>query len=63
MSRSPNRATFSGSKPANALRKFSRLRRIVIHASPDWKPSRQKRSYSPRSSRTGRPHSSSWYAL
>jgi hypothetical protein len=60
MSGSPNSATRSGSKPANAARKFSRLRRIVSHESPDWKPSRQKRSYSPRSSTTGQPHSSSW---
>src|SRR5262245_33192295 len=37
MSRSPNRATRTGSKLANAARKFSRLRRIVIHDRPDWK--------------------------
>ena len=34
----------SGSKPSNAARKASRLRRIVSHDSPDWKPSRQSRS-------------------
>ena len=34
----------SGSKPANAARKASRLRRIVSHERPDWKPSRQSRS-------------------
>src|SRR6478735_12738812 len=33
-SRSVYRATASGSKPANAARKASRLRRIVIHDSP-----------------------------
>src|SRR5207237_9807763 len=60
-SRSPKRATRSGSKPAKATRKLSRLRRIVSHERPDWKPSRQSRSSSPRSSSTGRPHSSSWY--
>ena len=40
----------------------SRLRRIVSHDSPDWKPSRQIFSKSRVSSRTGRPHSVSWYA-
>jgi hypothetical protein len=45
------------SKPANAARKDGRLRRIVIHDSPDWKASSVIRSYSPLSSRTGRPHS------
>jgi hypothetical protein len=43
-SRSPNAATTSGSKPANAERKPSRLRRIVSQESPDWNPSRQRRS-------------------
>jgi GMP synthase (glutamine-hydrolysing) A subunit len=56
----PNAATSSGSKPAKALRKASRLRRIVSHERPDWNPSRLTRSYRPRSSSTGRPHSSSW---
>ena len=43
-SRSPNAATASMSKPANAARKFSRLRRIVSHDRPDWKPSSTIRS-------------------
>ena len=30
--------------PRTRARKFSRLRRIVSHESPDWKPSRQSRS-------------------
>ena len=34
-SASSNRATRSISNPANAARKFSRLRRIVSHDSPD----------------------------
>ena len=34
-SASPKRATCSGSKPQNAARKFSRLRRIVSHDRPD----------------------------
>src|SRR5947208_11281033 len=58
-SRLPNRATRPGSKSANAVRNASRLRRIVIQASPLWNASRQSFSYSPRSSCTGRPHSSS----
>ena len=37
----PYAATAAGSKPANAARKLSRLRRIVSHESPDWNPSRQ----------------------
>jgi hypothetical protein len=56
-SRSSNAATTSGSKPANALRKAGRLRRIVAQDSPDWKASRDSRSNIPRSSRTGIPHS------
>jgi hypothetical protein len=59
-SSSPNAATFSISKFANAARKFSRLRRIVSHDSPDWNASRLSFSNSARLSRTGRPHSSSW---
>jgi hypothetical protein len=59
-SSSPKRATRSISKPANALRKFSRLRRMVIQERPDWKASSVIRSYSASSPRTGRPHSSSW---
>ncbi len=55
----PNRATTAGSKPSNAARKFSRLRKIVSQDRPDWKASRHSRSKMPRSSRTGRPHSSS----
>ena len=38
---SPKAATATGSKPAKAARKFSRLRRIVSHDSPAWNPSRQ----------------------
>jgi hypothetical protein len=34
-SASPKPATTAGSNPANAARKFSRLRRIVIQARPD----------------------------
>ena len=51
--------TASGSKPANAALKASRLARIVRHDSPDWKASRLIRSKSPVSSRTGKPHSPS----
>ena len=54
-------ATASGSKPANAARKPSRLRRIVSQDSPDWNASSVIRSKSARSPCTGRPHSSSWY--
>jgi hypothetical protein len=54
-------ATASASKPAKALRKPSRRRRIVIHDSPDWKASRHSRSKSASSPWTGRPHSVSWY--
>ncbi len=43
-SSSPKAATARGSKPANAARKFSRLRRIVSHESPDWNASRHIRS-------------------
>src|SRR4029450_11240899 len=60
-SRAPNRATTAGSKPANASRKRSRLRRIVSQLSPAWNPSRESFSNSRRSSATGRPHSVSWY--
>ena len=59
-SSSPNSATRAISKPANAARKFSRLRRIVSHERPDWNASRQSFSYSASASRTGLPHSSSW---
>ena len=45
---------------ANAPRNASRLRRIVSQDSPDWNASRHRRSNMPGSSRTGRPHSSSW---
>src|SRR5262245_20513965 len=61
-SRPEKRATRSGSKPANARRKFSRLRRIVSQLRPLWKPSRQIFSKSARSSCTGLPHSASWYS-
>src|SRR5665647_2001170 len=61
-SSSANRPTASGSKPANAARKAGRLRRMVIHARPDWNASRQNRSSSSVSPRTGTPHSVSWYA-
>ena len=43
-SRSPKRATARGRSRRTRARKFSRLRRIVSHESPDWKPSRQSRS-------------------
>ena len=33
-------ATSAMRNPAKAARKFSRLRRMVSHESPDWKPSR-----------------------
>ena len=58
--RGPNSATTSGSKPANAARNASRLRRIVSHDRPDWKASRLTRSYSRVPVVTGRPHSVSW---
>ena len=56
-SSSSKAATASGLKPAKASRKAGRLRRIVAHDSPDWKASRLTRSKTPRSSRTGMPHS------
>jgi hypothetical protein len=59
-SASVNAATFSIANPAKAARKFSRLRRIVIQARPDWNASRHRRSNSASSPRTGRPHSWSW---
>ena len=40
----PNLATAAGSNPANAARKFSRLRRMVSQDSPDWNASRHSRS-------------------
>ena len=39
---------------SNASRNATRLRRIVIHDSPAWKPSRHSSSNSARSSRSGR---------
>jgi hypothetical protein len=59
-SSSPNAATRSIEKPANAERKCSRLRRMVSHDSPDWNASRLMRSNRASSPRTGLPHSSSW---
>ncbi len=59
-SSSSNRATTSGSNPANAVRKPSRLRRIVSQDSPDWNASSVIRSNSACSPCTGRPHSVSW---
>ena len=56
---SPKRATVTASNPANAARKFSRLRKIVSQDSPDWKASRHSRSKIAASPRTGA-HSSSW---
>ena len=50
-----------GSNPANTSRNRGRLRRIVIHDSPAWKPSRLSFSKSARSPCSGTPHSSSWY--
>jgi len=59
-SSSPKAATRAGSNPANAARKFSRLRKIVSQDSPDWKASRHSRSKMAMSPCTGRPHSWSW---
>jgi hypothetical protein len=59
---SPNSATFSGSKSRNTRRNAGRLRRIVIHDSPDWNDSRHSRSYSASRPWSGTPHSVSWYA-
>jgi hypothetical protein len=56
----PNAATAAMSKPAKAVRKFSRFRKIVSHDSPDWKASRLSRSKITLSPWTGRPHSVSW---
>ena len=39
-SATPYAATLSGSNPSKASRNASRLRRIVIHESPDWNASR-----------------------
>ena len=61
-SSSPNAATAATSKPANAARNACRLRRIVSQDRPDWNASSVRRSKRPSSARTGRPHSSSWYA-
>ena len=52
-------ATTSAWNPAHAALKASRLARIVRHESPDAKVSSATFSNSPRSSRTGKPHSSS----
>src|SRR5438105_9496695 len=60
-SRAPKRPTTAGAKARNAVRKFSRLRRMVSQLRPDMKPSRISFSNSRRSSATGRPHSRSWY--
>jgi hypothetical protein len=61
LSASVNVATSEILKPAKAVRKPSRRRRIVIQERPDWKASRHSRSYNSSSPWTGRPHSSSWY--
>ena len=53
----PHEAITSGLNPSNAVRKFSRLRRIVIQASPAWNPSRISFSNSARSSNSGTPQS------
>ncbi|MEY3690823.1 MAG: hypothetical protein RJB57_478, partial [Actinomycetota bacterium] len=58
----PIRATASMPKPSNTSRNRSRLRSTVIHARPDWNPSRQIFSNNRSASVTGRPHSVSWYA-
>ncbi len=50
-------ATFAMLNPAKAERKPSRRRRIVSQESPDWNASRDSRSNSASSPRTGRPHS------
>ncbi len=57
LSASPNRATASGSNPAKAVRKASRLRSMVIQASPAWKPSSTSFSQRATGSRSGTPHS------
>jgi hypothetical protein len=56
----PNAATTAGSKFANAARNAGRLARIVRQDRPDWKASSDRRSKTPASPVTGRPHSSSW---
>ena len=58
-SRSSKSATASMSKSRNAARNVGRRRRMVIHDSPAWKPSRLIFSNSARSPCSGRPHSSS----
>ncbi len=59
-SASPQPATACGSNPAKAARNDSRLRRMVIQASPAWNPSSTSFSHSARESRSGTPHSWSW---
>lgn len=52
-------ATVSGSKSSKAARNAGRLRKMVAQDRPAWNASRLRRSYTPRSSRTGIPHSTS----
>ncbi|CKT25517.1 Uncharacterised protein [Mycobacterium tuberculosis] len=60
MSASVNLTIFSGTKPLKALRNASRLRRMVSHDRPAWKPSSMSFSHSARLSCSGTPHSASW---
>lgn len=53
-------ATLCGSKPSNAVRKFSRFFSTVIHANPACIPSRINISNNLLSSWRGLPHSLSW---
>ena len=46
----------------NAFRNASRLRRMIDHESPAWKPSSISFSQSARLSVSGTPHSTSWYS-
>src|SRR5512139_2470298 len=62
-SRSPYRATRPGRNPENALRYPSRRWRTVRQESPACAPSRTRNSNRRTSSRTGTPHSSSWYRV
>jgi hypothetical protein len=49
-----------GVEAGERLPERGRLRRMVSHDSPAWKPSRHSFSNSRRSSVVGTPHSSSW---
>src|SRR5699024_3607040 len=60
--RSSYSATTSGTKSAHESWNAGRLSEIVDHENAAWKASKLMRSYMPRSSRTGMPHSVSLYA-